>query len=1107
MDLFSAAGIDVGDGGRGGRSGRAAVSRTLRIPLLNPKVVADALKRFTFDFTPEQLAAGANYAKTVKSSHFRTQKETAVRPVFIQKVLREILGYRTLEPDVPYDLAFEHPIRHGAVDVALGKFGAGDDDRIVAPFELKGPTTTDLDTIMSGRGRSPVQQAWDYAMDAPTSRWVLVSNCVEIRLYGFGRGRDAFELFDLTKLDDRSELERLWFILSSNRFLGGASEELLRTSDSTYRSITDKLYDQYSELRGELLQYLTDSADGPKLSLLQSIEATQKLLDRILFIAFAQGTGLVRRDLLDIAATSKNQLDPQPLWNNLRNLFQHMNIGYVNLGISEFNGGLFAADPVVDIIAVPDILTEKIIELRKWDYGSDVPVTVLGHIFEQSITDLEKLRAEARGEESPGVSKRKLQGVVYTPDIVTRFLVEHTIGATLAECKARLLGPYEKSPLPRGSRDELFKPNESAIEKAFWQGYLTALRALRIVDPACGSGAFLVAAFDKLKEEYRLVVERLDALGEGVDFDPFDEIVSKNLYGVDLNPESVEITRLSLWLKTARDKHKLQNLEVNIKVGNSLIDDEEYPDRPFNWQTQFPDIFPKGGDNPGFDVVIGNPPYVRSERLSSMKPWLKKNYAVFDGGSDLYCYFYERGLQILKNTGRLGFISSCGFFKTAFGEPLRRYLREEVTFECGIDFGDARIFEDVTTYPTVLTLRKQKPLSRYEILFLNYSGNGRDDLTSAFIADSFSFPSERLDRSRWHFEVQSLWRLRDNLEKASKIRLGEVCAPVSGIKTGLTKAFVISETSRASLIAQDGRSVEIIRSWTVGDDLARWAPEPAKEYLLFLPKGWTKAQFRETTELAAWSEFEGRYSAVASWLKTFETKAQKRSDKGDFWWELRACDYYDLFDEALVTYPEMSQGPKFSLKRKGVVSNNKTFLIPKSNPATLAFLNSRVSWFLLSGICTALRGGQWRLELRADFLKELPLPDFGSPLSRKLKNSGELCEQLTLRLYEIRDSFLHRVLTDLAPPEHQKLSAKLEKFWTLDFAAFRAELKKTVRTEIPVNDRHGWEKYLAEKSAEIIKLRTEIKATECGIDAIVYKLFDLTPDEIKLLEDSLEGQY
>lgn len=253
MDLFAADGINLGDGGRGGRS---AVGRTLRIPLLNHKIVVEAQKRFTFDFTAQQLEAARTYAKAAGSARFSKLKETEVRNLFCQKILGDVLGYTQVDADPPYTLAFERTIRRGAVDVALGRFGRADGtDEIVAPFELKGPTTTDLDAIMSGRGYSPVQQAWNYAIDVPGCRWVLVSNCVEIRLYGFGRGRDAYEQFNLTKVDDAREIERLWLLLSAKQLLGGPTEALLRQSDSAYKDITDDLYKDYSKLREQLLSY------------------------------------------------------------------------------------------------------------------------------------------------------------------------------------------------------------------------------------------------------------------------------------------------------------------------------------------------------------------------------------------------------------------------------------------------------------------------------------------------------------------------------------------------------------------------------------------------------------------------------------------------------------------------------------------------------------------------------------------------------------------------------------------------------------------------------------------------------------------------------------
>ena len=893
MDLFAAAGIDLGDGGRGGRPGRSGVGRTLRVPLLNYKVIAEALKRVNFEPTKEQLEVAQKYAEAARSPRFRAN-ETRIRNRFYDEILGTLLGYRKYDPDQTYTVDFEHSTRGGSADVALGHFSERDArNEVIAPFEMKGPLTVDLDAFPPGGRRSPVQQAWDYAVDTPGARWVLVSNCMEIRLYGFGRGRDAYELFDLTKLDDHQEHERLWLILTAARFLTGVTDALLRDSDTAYKDITDKLYVEYKTLRDRLITFLTGAIDGPKLPMASAIELAQKSLDRILFVAFAEGTDLLPAKLLERAATARNEFSPEPYWKNFQTLFREIDVGNEGRGIWAYNGGLFAPDAVADAVVIPDPLATDLGALRRWDYKSDVPVTVLGHIFEQSVTDLEKLRADSRGEEPPKISKRKREGVVYTPDIVTRFLVERTIGLTLSERFSAIMTAHGRK-LPKNG-DPIFGEKEKDAERSLWRDYAGSLRGLRVVDPACGSGAFLVAAFDLFAREYRRVVTHLIALGDSVDFDPFDEILTKNLHGVDLNAESVEITRLALWLKTARNQHRLQNLEATIKVGNSLIDDRTFTEYPFDWRAEFADVFSQGG----FDVVIGNPPYVRMELIKPIKPYLEKQYIVADERTDLYAYFFERGVSVLKPGGRLGFISSSTFFRTGSGENLRKFLCDNVAIEAVIDFGDLQLFEGVTTYPAIITLRKGETGGQGALSFLKVHEELPKDLNAEFTSKATIMPRVRLGSGSWQFEGDALARLRDKIVKGKKT-LGEVYgAPLYGIKTGFNDAFIIDQETRDRLVKLDKNSTKLLKPFLRGENIKRWRVEPEGTFLINTPKG--KVDIED-------------YPAIRDWLLPFKAELEKRATKQG-WWELQQAQlaYQPNFLAGGIAFPDFSQGPKFAL--------------------------------------------------------------------------------------------------------------------------------------------------------------------------------------------------
>lgn len=1062
--------------------------------------------------TAEQLEIARLWAESIRSNEIFKHNESQIEGVFQSRIVEGLLGYQPFGGEGAQTYRPKQPMGKGTVDIALGFFK--DERRIVAPFELKGADTRDLDAPMAGRNKTPVQQAWEYANAVAGTKWVLVSNMLEIRLYGFGEGQQDFERIDLAKIDQPKELAKAQLLLGADSLLGTRLADLLRASKVADKDISDRLYSDYSLLRIKLIDAVNDATGGTDK--VQSVNTAQKILDRVLFIAFAEDRGLLPSKSLEEAFVTKNRFQPMPIWNNFKGLFADIDGGNSAHGIPKYNGGLFRFDEHVDTLNLSDDICQAFNEIGKYHFDTEVSITVLGHIFEQSVSDIEKLLAKARGEgddepeKASGVKgRRKRDGIVYTPDYIAKFIVEKTLGTHIDELFRNCIAKHAKGDV--ADYDSLkFKKN---AELQAWYDFRYTLKTMRVVDPACGSGVFLVTAFDYLKAEYDRVDKKIAQL-RGVDaqqdFEDVDrEILSQNLYGVDVNAESVEITKLSLWLKTAKKGKELDSLDHNIRVGDSLIEDSSfaYLEHGFSWNKAFPEVFAAGG----FDVVLGNPPYVRMELIKPMKPYLETRFDCYDSKADLYCYFFERGLRLLKQNGKLGYISSSSFLKASFGDNLRKLLRK-FEFEMVADFGNETVFEGVTTYPNIFVF-KNAVASNKPIEYLQVGYNGPDVLRREIAYPKFhSYSKDRLKRQNWHFEASKNIFLRDKLEaNAIDYLLSEV-EPLNGIKTGYNPAFVLAKQDYSDWHANDGASSSLLRNWMTGDDVAKWLPEQQTEKrLLFVKKGDTKQLLINSgkallvdDELEAWGVFSSNYPYASSWLKKHEDKCRKRSDQGDFWWELRACDYYDAFEKSAVLYPEMSQGPKFCSKTRGTICNNKTFFLPISSEHLLAYLNSSVAWFFLNGLCSSLRGGEWRLELRTDYLKRLPFPKFPTTQIKALSDcalgilnaktaAGSSCEAFTRRI------------PDLCPPSRDaKLSTKLQDWWKLDdFAAFRAEVGKVYKADIPLKERSDWEDLFTAGKTEIEKLNAEIKRNEDEINAIVYELFDLTKDEIALLEESI----
>ena len=543
--------------------------------LFNKKIIEKVIGKKVV-IPPEHLDIIQDWANSIQDGSLQRQKETALHGIFTDKIVNKLLGYSSYKDgSSKYDVAVEYPIAGTRVDLALGSFDPNkpSNDACIAPFELKGAKTA-LDSIMPGRNKTPVQQAWNYAMDVKGAKWVLVSNYIEIRLYAVGYGRQDYESFPLELLTQPKEYKRFYELLCKDNLLGGQTQEWLKQSDSADKDITDRLYQDYKIIRHNLIHVITDNNKSVEFQ--NAVGLAQIILDRMLFVAFAEDKGLLPDHSLKNSYDHKDPYNPKPVWENFKGLFRAIDQGNPALNIPKYNGGLFAESKNIDALILPDSVFQGFKKIGEYDFQSEIGVTILGHIFEQSIADIEALKEFGDLSLKKKDGKRKKEGVVYTPDSITRFIVDKTLGDYIQRTRHQLIERYVTKESYKALRNDQSHPGDIEIkwknknaEIQFWRAYQDKLKTIRVVDPACGSGAFLVAAFDYLYAEYDRVNKRIAELsgGTGDIFDLDKEILNNNLYGVDVNAESIEITKLSLWLKTAQRGKVLNSLDDNLRVG------------------------------------------------------------------------------------------------------------------------------------------------------------------------------------------------------------------------------------------------------------------------------------------------------------------------------------------------------------------------------------------------------------------------------------------------------------------------------------------------------------------------------------------------------------
>jgi type I restriction-modification system DNA methylase subunit len=800
------------------------------------------------------------------------------------------------------------------------------------------------------------------------------------------------------------------------------------------------------------------SARNEALSDRELNTAVQLVIDRIIFLRMCEGRGIEDYGRLQAL------LNGERVYARLVEMFHRADEKY-NSGLFHFQKekGRENPDTLTTRLAIDDKVLKEIV--RKLYYPESpyefaaLPADILGQVYEQFLGKVIRLTAghRAKIEEKPEV--RKAGGVYYTPTYIVDYIVENTVGKLLEGKTAQEVGGLTAT----------FKPAKNA-------------RPLSVLDPACGSGSFLIVAYQYLMDWYLKQYTEVDkpanhsrganpriyqsTTGDWrLTIAERKRILLAHIYGVDIDYQACEVTKLSLLLKALEEATKesvermlfqkeraLPDLSKNIKCGNSLVgsdfwqgrqrqfledDDravEESKINAFDWggTEGFPEIF--AGKSPGFDAVIGNPPYIRMEAFKELKEYLRKNYEVHDERTDLYAYFIEREHKLLREGGLFGMIVSNKFLRANYGKLVRGMLARAARVRQIVDLAGLPVFRGATVRTIVLiTQRTNEATDSW------YSPPPSVETFRTIQAQTISLregikplcyklPKSALAGDQWRLVeprvVALVQKMERNATPLSTYTNDGICR---GVVSGLTEAFVISPEQRRDIVRANPAAKEIIYPFLQGRLIRRYFCEKTEEFLIYTPHGIDMK----------------RYPAVVEHLKPFRKQLENRATRQE-WYELQQPQvaYKDWFLAPKLIFPDIATGCRFTLDTVGHFGANTVYFIPVDNLALLGLLNSRAAEFYFKQVCAALEG----------------------PGEAYLRFFGQYLEDFPVRFPE-------------APKRRQQFVELVEQMLDLHTRATKT--------------RTGHERTVIER---------RIEATDREIDRLVYELYGLTEEEIGLVE-------
>jgi len=898
--------------------------------------------------------------------------ESETKTGFIEPLL-QALGWNTQDRN---EVGLEEKISGGRVDYSLKIKGS---PKIYIEAKPPRAKLTKPETI---------SQAITYGYNKGSIQWVLLTDFQELRLFDVTiwpnkRNLEAGLRLDLTLDRYLEKFDELWLLSKESVESGFLDRSLLSKKLDHLRCPVDKkILDDMKRWREILAKDIYKN--HPDMTEAQLKDNVQRILDRIIFIRSCEDRGLTYGEKLqEMTLQRRDDIGPA-FMPTLKALFRRYD--------RDFDSELFDEHPCEDLAIDFVVLKEIILESYDRYLFDVIGVEVLGNIYEQYLGFVPRL-TEKRVKYEPKPEVRKAGGIFYTPEYIVDYIVKNTIGRVLAERKAK------------------------------------DIKGLRILDPACGSGSFLIRAFKELEQHYqRLKKEawekRQNALAkvyedqaqfsfdEGspenrLELNVFDKrkLVLDHLFGVDLDEQAVEVTRLSLMLKMLEQEHGiipgravLPTLDHNIKYGNSLISgdvlklqsffkEDWVKTKEFDWNTRFRKIVVEEG---GFDIIIGNPPYVRIQTLpKDHVGFFNENYVSATGNYDIYALFVERGLQLLKPGGILGFILPHKFFQAAYGQGLRKLISEQKALMEVVNFRDNQIFEEASTYTCLLFLQKGKDRT------FKYSEIAKledPEKQLQVIREHEEYQDDRMrigkiskkqvTEASWSFSFGEEAALIEKI-KSMRLPLEEVTSRIfQGLKTSADKIYILDVIQRKTksmkvrsphLDRDIDLEAELLKPLIKGGQMRRYLVVEPEKVILFPYRNGnliSKRDFQESNR-RCWEYILAN--------KRYLEEREGGILKGDNWYAYGRNQALDVVHLPKIVTPDLASSASYCYDSEGTYyftggAAGGYGILPKESinaKYLLGLLNSRLLDWFHHQASSRFRGGYFSYESR--FIKNLPI--------------------------------------------------------------------------------------------------------------------------------------